>query len=236
VLQVATDPTAQRLLGIPRSWLKDRVDVLTPGFESNEGRTTRKRGSAYYKEMLAFAAIARPEYDTIVVDSIYHIARARYNDALADLGGIPSEYRRENEAPQSLAQYFMDNLWAANQHANIIVIHHAKKLLKSGEKRDLDTYWFDLVGTKIDDTWGAKFDGLFFVDTIDKPHKDRPKELVQAHMLYLKKEKTHRFVASRAGLRTDIPSSVDFTQESESDLSPLTRAWDAIFMATGGSE
>lgn len=232
VLLIATNAVAYRLRGIPKEWVDGRVSIELPGFDE---KGCRVKGGDYFKKMMAYAAKPRPEFTKIVVDDLTTMVRSRYNDALEALGGIPSEYRRENEAPQQFAFAWMEQIWQSNKDAQIITLHHTKRIYEPGAEKKLDTYWFELVGSKLDDSWAGRFDSFFFMDTIQEPKPGAPRELVMKRRLHLRPAKNWQFVLSRSGLGAPtFPASVDVTVKDAADHGPLEEAWKAMMLAVGG--
>ena len=232
VLLIATNAVAYRLRGIPKEWVDGRVTIELPGFDET-GK--RKKGGDYFKAMLAYAARPKPEFTKIVIDDLTTMVRCRYNDALEALGGIPSEYRRENEAPQQFGFAFMEQIWQANKDSQIITLHHTKAIYKPGAEKELDTYWFELVGSKLDDTWAGRFDGFFYLETIQEKDIKNPRQMVTRRRLHLREGANWQFVLSRSGLGTPtFPATVDVTVRDAADHAPLEAAWQAMAAAVGG--
>lgn len=232
VLLIATNAVAAKLRGIPRSWIDGRVTVELAGFNTSGQRET---GGSYYKKMMGYAAKPRPEFTRIVVDDITTMVRCHYNDILLPMGGLPSEYRRENEAPQQFGFAFMEQIWQANTGAQIIALHHTKKINRPGADKVLDTHWFELVGSKLDDSWAGRFDGFFFMDSILAKDNKNPRLMTVRRRLHLTPGGVWKFVINRHGLgEPTFPAMVDVTVNSEKDTQPLKNAWLAMDAATGG--
>jgi hypothetical protein len=214
---IAIEPPALSLRGIPEAWVKGRIKVEQPGYDE---KGKRKTGADYYKAMLKYGGQTF-DADTIILDTHTGVARNRHLDTLQQMGGIPTEYRRENEAAQVCAIEFLERLQESNQHANLIVLYHRKVKYKPGGDRLIDTYLPELVGTKYDESWGGKFDAILFMQ----------KEL-EKFWLHLKRENKWNFVFLRKGFRK-VEAKMDVTLRSEGELEPAVKAWDEVFKGLG---
>jgi len=228
VHHIVTEATASQLR-VPREWLKSRVVTEQPGMAPDGSRL---RGADYYKSMVTYARVSR-EADTVILNSGSGVAKLRYLDALHTLGGMPTEYRRENESAQQLAVHFLKELCDANKHANIVVFYHLKDITKEVNKtRVLDTTWPETVGRKLDHSLGADFDAFLQLSEQDGGSKvitkGEPPVKMKKYMLDFGAKPEARYIFTRVLPGEVPPTPMDITVMEPGNYQPLHAAWDTI--------
>lgn len=229
ILHICTEPIRSQLTGIPKEWVEGRVETVTPGMRSTGGRF---EGEEYYNAMKKHARQSFNK-DTIILNTATGVAKNRYSDKMMDQKGEPTKYRKENECAQQLIFQYVNHLMENNPESNILVFHHRKAIWESkGDMREIVDYAPELIGTKIDESWGGRFGGILYLDRIKgapKPQKGGPPILSERFKAYLRPTKDASFVFMRHKPGLDIPSVIDFTIEKEGDYTPLKACWDGIF-------
>jgi hypothetical protein len=220
--QVAFDRVAAQLQGIPQEW-RGRVTVLTPGVKDG----ARLLGAAWMRDVETI--LSQPlGTDTIVLDTLSHMAQARYFDVLRPKNGIPSEKYIEYHAPQNMVKDVLDKVIQANPDANVIVLTHAKE--KRNERYDIMGYSPELVGGALNSTWASRFEAVI---ALEKREARKKGEAAQ-HLLLLDKQGPWDFLMCRRGLGAPVEeASVDITITEPGKFEPIKRGWDALFRALG---
>lgn len=216
--QIAFDRVASQLRGIPEEWVKDRVTVVTPGYDA---AGQRAKGNTWYR-LIIEAVSQRFEADTIVLDTLSHMAQSRYFDVIAPKGGIPSEKYTEYHAPQNMVKEVLEKVMSSNPQANVIVLTHAKE--KRNERHDVVGIAPELVGNALASTWASRFEAVLAME------RRVIKGKTAKHILILEKTPLYDFLLARSGFKKRTAmDEMDITITEEGDYAPIEKAWDAVF-------